>query len=84
MAEVVSSLEDHLGWKRGKSPQVMEEPDPSMSGPQGAKSQEGDTSMEKSLAKARETHQRALPTAAILEEELDHLSHPVTRGWLEA
>ena len=86
-AEVVSSLEDCLGQKGGKPPQMMEEPDlidiwPPRSKPPRRGSR--DTSMERRLAKAREAHQRALATAASLEEEIEQLSQPITRGQLEA
>ena len=40
--------------------------------------------MERSLAKVREAHQRALAMASALEEEIEQLSHPITRGQLEA
>ena len=40
--------------------------------------------MERSLSKVREAHWRALAAAAALEEEIQWLSHPITRAWLEA
>ena len=36
--------------------------------------------MERSLARVREAHQKALATTAILEEEIEWLSHPLIRG----
>ena len=43
-----------------------------------------DTSVERRLTKAREAHQRALVTVAALEEEIERLSQPITRGQSEA
>ena len=40
--------------------------------------------MERGLIEAREAHQRALATMAILEEEIDWLSQSITRGQSEA
>ena len=58
-----------------------------MSGPQGAGPLGGgrrDASLERSLAKVREAHQKVLATAATLEEEIEWLSCPLVRSWLEA
>ena len=87
MAEVVSSLEDHLGKKGGKLPWTMEEPDPiDVQPPRSKTPRRGrrDASTERNLAEVREAHQRALAMAATLEEEIEWLSHPITRGQLEA
>ena len=87
MAEVVSSLEDCLRQKGGKSPWMTEEPGPINVWPlrsQTPRRGRRDASTESILAKAREAHQRALATAAILEEEIEWLSCPITRGQLEA
>ena len=43
-----------------------------------------DTSTERSLTEVREAHWRAPAAAATLEEEIEQLSWPVTRGQLEA
>ena len=83
----MSFLEDHLGWKGGKPPQTMEEPDPVDVWPSRSKTPRRgnrDISMERRLAKAREAHQRALATAATLEEEIERLNQPITRGQSEA
>ena len=87
MAEVVSSLEDCLGWKRGKLLQTTEEPGPIDVQPRRSRTPRmgrRNASMERSLAKVGETHQRVLATVATLEEEIEWLSHPITRGWSEA
>ena len=39
--------------------------------------------MERSLANMREAHQKALATVAVLEEEIEQLSHPLIRSWPE-
>ena len=39
--------------------------------------------MERSLAKVREAHQKALAMAVTLEEEIEWLSHPLIRSWPE-
>ena len=85
--EVVSSLEDHLGWKGGEPPWTMEEPGPTNIQPPRSKTPRRgsrDTSTERNLAEVREAHQRAFGTAAALEEEIEWLSWSITRGWLEA
>ena len=43
-----------------------------------------DASVERSLTEAREAHQKALAMVAALEEEIEWLSHPLVRSWLEA
>ena len=86
-AEVVSCLEDHLGQKGGKPSQMMEEPDSINIWPPRSKTPRRgnrDTSAERRLTKAREAHQRALATVATLEEEIERLNQPITRGRLEA
>ena len=62
MAEVVSSLEDCLGQKGGKSPWMMEEPSPiGVWPPKSQIPRRGrrDSSTERSLAEVREAHWRA-------------------------
>ena len=86
-AEVVFSLEDHLQWKGGEPPWMMEEPGPiDIWSPRSKTPRRGrrDTSVERGLAEVMEAHQRALATAATLEEEIEKLSQSITRGWLEA
>ena len=87
VAEVVSSLEDHLGQKEGKPHQMMEKPDPvNIRPPRSKTPRRGnrDTSAERRLAEVREAHRRALATAGTLEEEIERLSQLITRGQLEA
>ena len=87
VAEVVSSLEDCLGQKGGKPPWTMEEPDPVNVWPLRSKTPmrgNRDTPAERRLAQMREAHQRALANVATLEEEIERLSQPITRGWSEA
>ena len=57
-----------------------------MSSPKDQNPQEGrrDTSTERSLAEVREAHWRALAMVATLEEEIEWLSCPITRGQSEA
>ena len=87
IAEVVSSLEDCLGQKQGKPPQMMEEPHLVYVWPLRSKTPRRgirDTSMERRLAEVKEAYQRALATAATLEEEIEWLSWPITRDQSEA
>ena len=65
----------------------MEEPDPINVWPPRSKTlRRGrrDASMERSINKAREAHWRALAMVAALEEEIEQLSCPISRGQLEA
>ena len=87
VAEVLSSLEDHQGQKEGKMPWTTGEPNPTDVWPPRSrtpKREKRDASMERSLAEVREVHQKALAMAATLEEEIEWLSCPLTRSWLEA
>ena len=86
MAEVVSSLEDHQGWERGETPQTTGEPNPTDTWPPRSRiPRRGmDAYVERSLAEARETHQKALATVATLGEEIEQLSCPLTRSQSEA
>ena len=82
--ETVSSLKDCLGWKGGKPLQGIEEPGLADVQPPNSKTlRRGrrDTSTEKDLAEVREAHQRALATAAALEEKIEQLSQSITQGW---
>ena len=68
-------------------PQMTGEPNPTdVWSPRSRTSRRGrrDTSTERSLAEAKEAHQRALAIVAALEEEIVWLSCPLTRSWLEA
>ena len=72
--EIVSPLKDNLGQKGGEPLQRMGEPGPADIWPPRSKTPRRgrrDTSTERGLAKAREAHQRALATAAALEEEIE-------------
>ena len=83
VAEVVSSLEDHLGLKGRKLPQMTEEPEPINAQPprsQTPRRGRRDASTERSLTEMREAHQRALATVGTLEEEIEWLSCPITKG----
>ena len=67
--------------------QMTREPTPTDVQPPGSRTprrRRRDTSPERSLAKAREVHQKALAMAATLEEEIEWLSCPLVRSWLEA
>ena len=87
VAEVMSSLEVCHEWERSKMPQVMREHSLTdlwtmrsrtlRRGRRGA-------SVERSLTKAREAHQKALAMAATLEEEIEQLSCPLIRSQSEA
>ena len=84
---MVSSLEDCQGWERSKMPQMMREPNlTDIQPPRSRTPRRGrrDASVERSLAEVREAHQKALAMATALEEEIEWLSHPLVRSWLEA
>ena len=86
MAEVVSSFEDCQGWKWGEAPEMTAKPRsadiwPPRSRMPGRGKKEA--SVERSLAKVREAHQKALAMAASLEEEIEWLSCPLIRSWPE-
>ena len=75
VAEVVSSLEDCWGQGRSKMPQMTGEPNLIDIWPPRSRTprrRRRDISIGRSLAKAREAHQKALATAATLEEEIEH------------
>ena len=83
-AKIVSSLKDHLGWKEGKPPWGLEEPGLADVQPPRSKTPRRGrrgTSAERDLTKAREAHQRALATAATLEEKIERLRWSITQGW---
>ena len=79
VAEVVASLEDCQGWVRGEMPQATGEFNPTevwSTRSRTPRRGRRDASVERSLAKAREAHQKALATVAALEEEIEWLSFP--------
>ena len=74
VAEVVSSLKDHQVWEKSKTPQEMRKPDPAdVQPPRSRIPRRGrrDASIERSLAEAREAHQKALAMVAAVEEEIE-------------
>ena len=84
--EIMSSLEDCLEQKEGKSLSRIEEPgladiwSPRSKTP---RRERRDTPAERDLAESREAHQRALATAATLEEKIEWLSWSTTWGQLD-
>ena len=87
VAEVLSSLEDCLGWKGAKCHRWQREPNPTNVWPPRSRTPRRvrrDASTERSLTEVREAHQKALATAATLGEEIEWLSCPLTRSQLEA
>ena len=87
VAEVVSSLEVHQGWEGSKMPQTMRKPKlTDVRPPRSRTPRRGrrDASVERSLTKVRGAHQKALAMVAPLEEEIEWLSCPLIRSWLEA
>ena len=86
IAEVVSSLDDCQGWKRSDMPQRRREPNPTNILPARSRTPRRGmwgVCIERSLAEAREAHQKALAMVATLEEEIEQLSCPLIRSWLE-
>ena len=86
MEEVVSSFEDCQGQKEKEAsgmtvrPQLTDVQLPRSRTPwRGRK----EASVERSLAKVREAHQKALAMAAALEEEIEWLNCPLIRSQLE-
>ena len=87
VAEVVSSLEDCLGQERSKTPQAMREHSlADIWTPRSRTPRRGrrGASVERSLAKVREAHQKALAKVATLEEGTEWLSHPLISSQSEA
>ena len=78
MQEVVSSFEGHQGWRESRASSATMRPQSEDPWPlKGRVPGEKETSLEQSLANVREAHQKALATAAALEEEIERLSHPL-------
>ena len=68
-------------------PWATREPNPTDIWPPRSRSpkrEKRDASAERSLAEVREAHQKALAMVAALEEEIEWLSHSLTRSQLEA
>ena len=86
MEEVVSSFEDCQGWKEKEAsgtivrPQLTDVQSPRSRTPGRGRRE---ASVERSLAKVREAHQKALAMAATLEEEIEWLSCPFIQSWPE-
>ena len=81
--EVVSSFEDHQGQKQKEAPETAARswstdfPPPRSRTPGRGRRE---ASVERSLAKVREAHQKVLAMVAALEEEIQQLSHPLIRS----
>ena len=83
MEEVVSSFNDCQGQKQRKAPETAARSWPTdVQPPRSQTPGRGrrESSVERSLANMREAHQKALATAAALEEEIDQLSCPLIRS----
>ena len=86
MEEVVSSFEDCQGQKQREAPEMAArtwstdvQPQRSRTPSRGRR----ESSVERSLAKVREAHQKALAMAAALEEEIEWLTCPLIRSQSE-
>ena len=83
MEEVVSSFKDCQGWKQMKAPEMAVRSQSTGAWPQRSwtpRRGRREASVERSLANVREAHQKALAMVAALEEEIEWLSHPLTRS----
>ena len=86
MEEVVSSFEDCQGQKQKEAPETAARSQSTDVWPPRSKTPgrgRREASVERSLAKAKEAHQKALAMAATLEEEIEQLSCPLIRSWPE-
>ena len=84
LEKVLSSLEDHQGWKEEEAPTAMARPcpeDPHSSRSSMPQKGKKDSLVERSLATVCEAHQKALAMVATLKEEIERLSH--TQNCLE-
>ena len=82
-ADIVSSLKDCLRWRESQPPGDLEESGLADAKPSRSNTPQrrgSSTSTERDLTKVREAHQRALATAAALEEKIERLSQSITRG----
>ena len=83
MEEVVSSFDDHQGWKQRRAPETAARSWPKDTQPPRNQTPERgrrESSVERSLANVREAHQIALAMAPALEEEIEWLSCPIARS----
>ena len=79
---MVSSFNDHQGQKQRRAPEAAVWYHLTGIWPPRnctPKKERRESSIERSLANVRNTHQKALATAAALEEEIEWLSYPPTR-----
>ena len=84
MEEVVSSFEDHQGWKEEETSGATVRPQPADAWPSRSRTPgRRETLVERSLATVREAYQKVLAVAAALEGEIERLSHPLPQSWLE-
>ena len=74
MEEVVSSFNDHQGWKQRKPTGIQ--PHRSQTPGRGRR----ESLVERILANVREAHQKALAMVVALEEEIEWLSYPLIRS----
>ena len=86
--DILSSLKDHLRWRRGEQSGGSGEPEPTSTCPShhcntASKRERWDTLGEWELSEAREGHQWALAAAAVLEEWIERLSQSNTRMRLD-
>ena len=71
----------------GEMPKTKGEPNPTDVWPPSSRAPRRgrrDASMERRFTEVREAHQKALTMVAALEEDIEQLSCPLTRSWLEA
>ena len=83
LEEVVSSFEDHQGQKQRKAPEMAVRSQSTDIWPPRSRTPgrgRREASVERSWANVREAHQKALATAATLEEEIEQLSCPLIRS----
>ena len=74
MEEVVSSFDDCQGWKQGRAPETAaqyQSTDIQPTRNHTPKRERRESLVERSLANVRNAHQKALATAAALEEEIE-------------
>ena len=73
-------MEIKVGTRNGSEVPVNRHPTPKEQTPGRGRRE---ASVERSLAKVREAHQKALAMAATPEEEIEQLSCPLIRSWPE-
>ena len=80
MQEVVSSFEGYQEWRESRASSATARPRSKDARPlKGGVPGEKETSVEWSLANMREAYQKALATAAALEEEIERLTCPLSQ-----